>query len=200
MNVPNFLTLLRIAIIPIFIIIFYLPFKWVNIVCALLFAFAAFTDWFDGYLARKLKQVSPFGTFFDPVADKLIVTLALVLLVGKHGSAVLALPAAIIIGREITVSALREWMAEIGLREQVAVSNLGKWKTALQMIAIFLLLLFNVNVNPTENAIAFFLVILGYVLIYVASLFTLWSMVIYFKAAWPSLKFKKMLDEVNHQR
>jgi CDP-diacylglycerol--glycerol-3-phosphate 3-phosphatidyltransferase len=144
------------------------------------FAFAAATDWLDGYLARRLEQSTPFGAFLDPVADKLMVAVALVLLVQAHANLWLTLPAAVIIGREIVISALREWMAELGARAQVAVSNLGKWKTAAQMLALVILL-----ANPPAFT---FWVVLGYVLLIIAAGLTLWSMVQYLRAAWPHLK------------
>ena len=143
------------------------------------FAIAAATDWLDGYLARRLQQSTPFGAFLDPVADKLMVAVALVLLVEEHANLWLTLPAVIIIGREIVVSALREWMAELGARAQVAVSNLGKWKTAAQMLALVILL-----ANPPLMT---FWVILGYVLLIISAALTLWSMVHYLLAAWPHL-------------
>src|SRR6476660_8095219 len=120
-SIPNLLTLLRISLIPIFVLVFYLPFEWHYIASAIIFAIAAATDWLDGYLARKLQQVSPLGAFLDPVADKLIVAVALVLLVQSHASAWLAIPSAVIVGREIVISALREWMAELGKRQRVGV-------------------------------------------------------------------------------
>ena len=128
MNIPNLLTVLRVLLIPIIILLFYLPFAWSYLAASAVFTIAAVTDWLDGYLARRLEQGTPFGAFLDPVADKLMVAVALVLLVEEHANLWLTLPAAIIIGREIVVSALREWMAELGARAQVAVSNLGKWK------------------------------------------------------------------------
>ena len=140
MNIPNLITVLRVLLIPIFILLFYLPYQWSYLASASVFAFAAATDWLDGYLARRLEQSTPFGAFLDPVADKLMVAVALVLLVQEHGNLWLTLPAAVIIGREIVVSALREWMAELGARAHVAVSNLGKWKTAAQMLALVILL------------------------------------------------------------
>ena len=140
MTIPTLLTLLRIALIPVLIIVFYLPYGWVPIASAMVFSLAAITDWLDGYLARKLKQVSAFGAFLDPVADKLMVATALVLIVQDMPSAWIVVPAVIIIGREITVSALREWMAEIGASSAVAVNNLGKIKTAAQMTALIMLL------------------------------------------------------------
>ena len=179
-NIPNILTLLRILLIPVFVAVFYLPVGWSNSACALVFALAAVTDWFDGYLARRWGQVSPLGAFLDPVADKLMVAVALILLVQAEPAPELALPAAIIIGREITISALREWMAELGARAAVAVSMIGKFKTAAQMVAILLLIyhqpLFGLPVRE-----------IGYVLLYLAAALTLWSMLVYLRAAWPSL-------------
>ena len=139
-SLPNILTLARIAMIPVFVVMFYLPVSWSNVACAGIFGLAALTDWLDGYLARKWQQTSAFGAFLDPVADKLMVATALILLVEQEPSPILAIPAAVIIGREITVSALREWMAELGERAQVAVNSLGKFKTIAQMIALLLLL------------------------------------------------------------
>ncbi|AJE21464.1 CDP-diacylglycerol--glycerol-3-phosphate 3-phosphatidyltransferase [Azotobacter chroococcum] len=179
MNIPNILTILRVLLIPVFILLFYLPFTWSYLAASAVFTFAAITDWFDGYLARRLQQSTPFGAFLDPVADKLIVAVALVLLVGEHANLWLTLPAIIIIGREIMVSALREWMAELGARAQVAVSSLGKWKTTAQMVALVLLL-----ANPP---LLTFWVMLGYALLIVAAALTLWSMTQYLLAAWPHL-------------
>ncbi len=135
-SLPNLLTLMRIALIPIFIGVFYLPFTWAHSAAAIIFALASFTDWLDGYLARKLKLLSPFGAFLDPVADKLLVASSLLLLVGANEVHYITLPAIVIVGREIVISALREWMAEIGSRASVAVGYVGKVKTALQMIAL----------------------------------------------------------------
>jgi CDP-diacylglycerol--glycerol-3-phosphate 3-phosphatidyltransferase len=180
MNIPNLITVLRVLLIPIFILLFYLPYHWSYMAASSVFAFAAATDWLDGYLARRLEQSTPFGAFLDPVADKLMVAVALVLLVQTHASLWLTLPAAVIIGREIVISALREWMAEIGARAQVAVSNMGKWKTAAQMLALVILL-----ANPPAFT---FWVVLGYVLLLVAAGLTLWSMIQYLRAAWPHLK------------
>lgn len=180
MGIPNLLTLLRILLIPVFILLFYLPFRGSHIVAAIIFTFAAMTDWLDGYLARSLKQVSKLGTFLDPVADKLIVVTALVLLVGDHALPYLAIPSAVIVGREIMVSALREWMAEIGKRAHITVSRLGKIKTAVQMLALIFLLLYKPG-----GWIVFS--IFGYFLLYLAALLTLWSMCIYLKAAWHDL-------------
>ena len=126
MNIPNSLTLIRILLIPVFVLVFYLPYKWTHLAASGLFALGAITDWLDGYLARKLDQTSVFGAFLDPVADKLLVATALVLLVQADPRAWLAIIAAIIIGREIAVSALREFMAEMGQRSQVKVATVGK--------------------------------------------------------------------------
>ena len=183
-NIPNLLTLLRIALIPVFVVLFYLPYDWIHLATTLVFALAAVTDWFDGYLARRLGQTSAFGAFLDPVADKLMVAVALVTLVdenptGLHG-ALLAMPAAVIIGREIAVSALREWMAEVGERAQVAVSVIGKIKTTAQMIAL-LFLLYQKPIGMLDT------LTLGLVALYVAAILTLWSMIIYLRAAWPIL-------------
>lgn len=181
MNIPNLLTFLRIFLIPIFVLVFYLPFENSHIVTAIIFSFAALTDWLDGYLARTLHQTSKLGAFLDPVADKLIVAVALVLLVGEKDLPYLAIPAAVIVSREIVVSALREWMAEVGNRTSVAVSFLGKIKTAVQMIALILLLAY----KPGE-----FLWFgkAGYILLYIAAILTLWSMLIYLKAVWRELR------------
>ncbi|WP_263263737.1 CDP-diacylglycerol--glycerol-3-phosphate 3-phosphatidyltransferase [Pseudomonas sp. RIT-PI-S] len=179
MNIPNILTVLRVALIPIFILLFYLPYHWSYLAASSVFAVAAATDWLDGYLARRLEQSTPFGAFLDPVADKLMVAVALVLLVQAHANMWLTLPAAVIIGREIVVSALREWMAELGARAQVAVSSLGKWKTAAQMVALIILL-----GNPPALT---FIVLVGYALLLISAALTLWSMVNYLRAALPHL-------------
>jgi CDP-diacylglycerol--glycerol-3-phosphate 3-phosphatidyltransferase len=186
-NAPNILTLLRILLIPVFIVIYFLPYHWTPLLAVILFVAAALTDWLDGYLARRLNQVSPFGAFLDPVADKLMVASALVLLTTdvRIQSQVLdhrlfAAVVVIIIGREIAISALREWMAELGERARVAVSFLGKFKTIGQMIAIPFLLY-------RENLFGLPILRIGEWLLYVAAGMTLWSMVIYLRAAWPSL-------------
>jgi CDP-diacylglycerol--glycerol-3-phosphate 3-phosphatidyltransferase len=180
MNIPNLLTVLRVLLIPVFILLFYLPFTWSYWAASGVFAFAGFTDWLDGYLARRLKQSTAFGAFLDPVADKLMVCVALVLLVAEHSSLWLTLPAVIIIGREIVISALREWMAELGARAQVAVSRLGKWKTAAQMLSLVILL-----GNPPQMS---FWVGMGFLLLIIAAGLTLWSMVVYLLAAMPHLR------------
>ncbi|MGA7981216.1 MAG: CDP-diacylglycerol--glycerol-3-phosphate 3-phosphatidyltransferase [Chromatiaceae bacterium] len=179
-NTPNLLTLLRILLIPVFVAVFYVPLSWARVACALVFGAAALTDWLDGYLARRWQQTSPLGAFLDPVADKLMVAIALVLLVQADPRAALALPAAVIVGREITVSALREWMAELGARSRVAVSMGGKFKTTTQMVAIFLLVLRDSLLGVPVYGV-------GMVLLYIAAALTLWSMMRYLRAAWPSL-------------
>lgn len=177
MNLANQLTLMRICMIPLFVVVFYLPFGWAHIVTAIIFSVAAITDWADGYVARKYNQSTPFGAFLDPVADKLMVAIALLLLVTlHHDSAWFVVAAAVIVGREIVISALREWMAAVGQRASVAVSSIGKIKTTLQMTAIIVLLM-NVPV----------LIPLGFVALAGAAALTLWSMILYLRAAWPFL-------------
>ena len=175
-NLPTLITLMRIALIPLLTVVFYLPWTYSNVACTGIFILAGLTDWLDGYLARKMQMETPFGAFLDPVADKLMVAMVLVLIVQQQGSAFLTIPAAIIIGREITIASLREWMAEIGQRATVKVSQLAKWKTAIQMVSIGMLLyredLLGIPINS-----------LGYVLLYIAAFLTLWSMVAYLRAA-----------------
>ena len=184
LNLPNILTFARIAAIPVFVVVFYLPMPWTNEAATVLFTIAAVTDWVDGYLARKWKQTSAFGAFLDPVADKLMVAVVLVLLVQREATPWLAIPAAVIIGREIAVSALREWMAELGERAQVAVSVVGKFKTTAQMIALILLVYRDdIWIFPTE--------IVGYVMLYIAAGLTLWSMILYLQAALPMFLGKR---------
>ena len=181
LNIPNQLTLARLALIPLFVLFFYLPYPWANEAAALTFMAAGFTDWLDGYLARRMGLTSRFGAFLDPVADKVMVAVALVLIVQAEPSPWVALPAVVIVSREIVISALREWMAEIGRRTAVAVSRVGKVKTAAQMGALLLLLYREPLLGlPIREA--------GVVLLQVAAALTLWSMVIYLKAAWPELK------------
>ena len=182
-NIPILLTWLRIILIPLLVAIYYVPGSWLlgigrDGAAVIVFVVASITDWFDGYLARLWKETSAFGAFLDPVADKLMVAAALIILV--YLDRVGALIAVVIIGREITISALREWMAQIGAHKSVAVSMIGKVKTAAQMSAIPLLLYY--------EPIAWFNVQLaGTVLIYVAAVLTLWSMVFYMRMAWPYL-------------
>ncbi|MCC6208068.1 MAG: CDP-diacylglycerol--glycerol-3-phosphate 3-phosphatidyltransferase [Gammaproteobacteria bacterium] len=180
MTTPTLLTLVRIGLIPVLALFFYLPWELSRPVTALIFTLASITDWLDGYLARKLNQTSAFGAFLDPVADKLMVAVALVLLVQASPTPWLAIPAAVIIGREIAVSALRERMAELGKGGDVAVSMIGKIKTGSQMVAIILLLY-------QDSVLGFPVEMAGYVLVYVAASLTLWSMVVYLTRAWPTL-------------
>ncbi|MBU0745061.1 MAG: CDP-diacylglycerol--glycerol-3-phosphate 3-phosphatidyltransferase [Gammaproteobacteria bacterium] len=182
MSIPNLLTYLRLALVPAIVFAFYLPGKFGHMLAAIIFAVAAVTDFIDGYLARNLNQTTRFGAFLDPVADKLVVTIALILVVGELGKAYMAIPAAVIIGREIAISALREWMADIGKRTSVAVSYIGKLKTTLQMLAVGLLLLYCPKCSYGDKYL-----ILGLILLYLAAGMTLWSMYMYLKAAWPDL-------------
>jgi len=179
-TIPNILTYLRIILIPFFVASYYLPFSWSNELATFLFTFAAITDWLDGYLARRWHQTSPLGAFLDPVADKLMVAAALIVLVQAHPTIFMVVPALVIIGREITISALREWMAELGARAQVAVSVMGKFKTAAQMVALVLLIY-------KDDLFGLPIFTIGYVLLYIAVVLTLWSMMVYLQAAWPSL-------------
>lgn len=181
LTLPNILTLVRIALLPCFAVCYHLPFARAPIAAAAIFGIAALTDWADGFLARRLNQTSRFGAFLDPVADKLMVVVVLVILLQAQPSLWLALPVAVIIGREIAVSALREWMAEIGARKKVAVSNLGKVKTVLQMSALVLLI-----IGAADEAPVWFYWI-GMTMLYVAMVMTLWSMVVYLVLAWPDL-------------
>ncbi len=182
LNIPNTLTLLRILLVPVLVVVFYVPFHNHLLVAAVIFGLAAVTDWFDGYLARRLGQMTAFGAFLDPVADKLMVVIALVLLVERHDTLMFTLAACVIIGREIVISALREWMAELGERTSVAVSYIGKIKTAFQMVAITALL----AIDPATNES--WLLALCYLVLYIAAVLTLWSMVVYLKAAWTVIK------------
>ncbi|NJA05054.1 CDP-diacylglycerol--glycerol-3-phosphate 3-phosphatidyltransferase [Methylococcaceae bacterium WWC4] len=180
-TIPTYLTLLRIALIPLLAIVFYLPWDYSKLACTSIFLVAGLTDWLDGYLARKMDMQTAFGAFLDPVADKLMVAFVLVLLVQAEANPYLAIPAAVIIGREIAIASLREWMAEIGQRAKVKVSQLGKWKTTAQMAAISLLLyrddLFGLPINS-----------MGYWLLYLSAVLTLWSMVNYLVAAFSTIK------------
>jgi CDP-diacylglycerol---glycerol-3-phosphate 3-phosphatidyltransferase len=181
MTIPTLLTIARMVMIPVFIVVYIIPAGWSHPAAAALFGIAAITDWFDGYLARRWNQTTRFGAFLDPVADKLIIVSALVLLIGSHGNLLLSLPALVIIGREIVVSALREWMAEMNRRGLVAVSWMGKIKTIAQIVATVVLLAY----PPDPNLL---MVAIGYVLMYVAAALTLWSMAVYLRAAWPTLR------------
>lgn len=190
-NLPNILTMLRVLLIPVFVLLFYLPNPGSNLLAAFVFVVAAFTDLLDGYLARKLQQTTKFGAFLDPVADKIIVCTALVLIVEfysvkagnyfEHINLLVSIPAIVIISREIVVSALREWMAEIGARAQVAVNWVGKWKTAIQMTAITGLI-WRQNEPIIYGSIA---------LLLVATVLTIWSMVMYLRAAFKTVDIQE---------
>jgi cardiolipin synthase len=186
-NFPILLTWLRVALIPLVVGVFYLPNTMLtplekNLASTIIFIVAAVTDWFDGFLARRWNQTSAFGAFLDPVADKLMVAGALLVLV--EWNRVNAVIAFIIIGREITISALREWMAQIGASKSVAVSSLGKIKTAAQMIAIPMLLFYGELFGVIDT------ILWGRVLLLIAAILTVWSMFYYLQKAWPLIKEK----------
>ena len=186
-NIPIFLTWLRVALIPLVVGVFYLPTHWLpladrNLAATLVFIVAAVTDWFDGFLARRWNQTSAFGAFLDPVADKLMVAGALLVLVQL--GRVNAVIAFIIIGREIAISALREWMAQIGASKSVAVSSIGKIKTAAQMTAIPLLLFHDILFGLLDTHVW------GERLVWIAAVLTVWSMLYYLRLAWPLIKEK----------
>ena len=173
LNIPTLLTLFRVIMIPFFVVAFYLPFVWAPLACALIFVFAAVTDWFDGFLARRWKQTTRFGAFLDPVADKVMVATALVLVTEHYHVWWITLPAATMIAREIIISALREWMAEIGKRSSVAVSWIGKVKTSAQMLSLVALLW-----RPDG-----YVIVAGVIALYIAAVLTFWSMFQYLNAA-----------------
>ena len=184
-TIPNLLTLLRVSLIPVIVLLYCLPID--GTYAAAVFLLAGLTDWLDGFLARTLAQISRFGEFLDPVADKLMVVFALILLVGDRQLAdalltplIFTLVAAVVIGREIAVSALREWMAEMGERGVVAVGHVGKVKTTIQIIAVTLLL-------TKDDLGEFPSLMIGEILFYVAGGLTLWSMTLYLRVAWPTL-------------
>jgi CDP-diacylglycerol--glycerol-3-phosphate 3-phosphatidyltransferase/cardiolipin synthase len=180
-NLANILTWIRIAAIPVIVYCFFSSMDFARPIAGIVFGLAAITDMLDGYAARKLGQTSRFGEFLDPVADKLMVTVVLVLLVQSDPRIVVALIAMIIIGREITVSALREWMAGLGARQQDKVSVAGKVKTTLQMFGIAFMVyqrdMFGLEIYDV-----------GFILLLAAAGMTLWSMIIYLRAAWPSMQ------------
>ncbi len=187
-NLPTWLTLFRVGLLPVMVAAFYLPFPGHNITAAIVFILAAFTDWLDGYLARRMNLTSAFGAFLDPVADKLMVAVTLFLLVQSHPTAgwsgiVMAITAAIIVGREISVSALREWMAEIGMSATVKVALVGKLKTVMQMVALVVLI-----VQHEKEASALRLYHIGEALLVIAGVLTIWSGLYYLRAAWPMLR------------
>lgn len=182
MNLPNIITLSRIIMIPVMVFCYYLwPADNAHYVAAWVFMIASFTDFFDGYLARRLNQSTPLGAFLDPVADKLSVVIALALLIEHYNSLLLTFPALVIIGREVVISALREWMAELGQSANVAVSYIGKVKTLVQMSSITMVMGF---------AEDHWMGILGMIGLYAAAILTVWSMVQYLQAAWPQLMQK----------
>lgn len=180
LTVPTILTLFRIFLIPVFVIAFYWPGQDAQMWAAMIFAIASITDWLDGYLARTLKQESAFGAFLDPVADKLMVVVAIVLLVEANPSPWIAVPSLIIISREISVSALREWMAELGNRATVKVSFVAKAKTTVQLFSLVLMIYHAplLGLSMFQVGLAFY---------YLAAILTIYSMVCYLKAAWPFL-------------
>jgi CDP-diacylglycerol--glycerol-3-phosphate 3-phosphatidyltransferase len=180
LTLPTAITLFRIALIPLFVVVFYLPFRWVNEVAFAIFALAGFSDWVDGYLARTMQQESRFGAFLDPVADKLMVVVVIVLLVQANPSIYVALPSLIIIAREISVSALREWMAQLGSSASVKVSFVGKAKTLTQMASLGLM----IYADPLMSLPVFEIGLATY---YVAAILTIYSMIIYLRAAWPTI-------------
>ncbi len=182
MNLPTFLTLLRIFVIPLVVIFYYLPFPWAHPLSAMIFLLACITDWLDGYLARRFQMTTKLGAFLDPIADKLLVVVVLVVVVERHLILGLAIPAAVIVGREVAISGLREWMAEIGKRTSVAVTFVAKIKTSLQMIALILLLWY----SPATHFE--WILWLGALFLCVAAVLTLWSMIVYIKLAWPDFK------------
>lgn len=177
LNIPTWLTLFRIILIPFFVLFFYFPFHWAPFVCTFLFVIAALTDWFDGFLARLWQQTTRFGAFLDPVADKIMVVTALVLVTEYYHTWWVTLPTVTMIAREIIISSLREWMAEVGKRSCVAVSWIGKFKTAAQMLSL-VGLLWHPNIQIEVIAI---------VLLYFAAILTFWSMFQYLSGAWKNL-------------
>ena len=187
LNIPNMVTLFRLVLIPILIIAFLLPgYPYKPAILATIFFFASVSDLVDGYLARLLKQESAFGAFLDPVADKLTVATAMILLLYEHPNLLMLFPTLVIIGRELAISALREWMASLGAQDTVKVNFIGKLKTVSQLWAIGFLMYF-VPIGTFKPSI------IGYVLLYFATILTLWSMVVYLKAAWPSILGKQKL-------
>ncbi len=189
-NFPTWLTLFRVLLLPVMILVYYshamyngIPLRFANIGAAVIFVLASMTDWFDGWLARRWNQTSNFGAFLDPVADKLMVAVTLFLLVQSHSTPLMAIVSAIIVGREIGVSALREWMASIGLRSRVRVAMVGKIKTVMQMVAIVVLLL-----EHDRDAALLRYWNVGESLLVIAAGLTIWSGIMYLRAAWPSFR------------
>ena len=181
-NIPTLFTFFRILLIPVFVVVFYIPDAG-NIIACIIFIIAAITDWLDGYLARKLMQTSKLGEFLDPVADKLLVVVALVMVVSEYHSIIISLPAAIIIGREVAISALREWMSAIGKSIQLKVIKVAKIKTCLQLIALAMLIAYNDKAN-------IYIITSAVILLYISAVLTIWSMISYLKHAWPHLTLR----------
>jgi CDP-diacylglycerol---glycerol-3-phosphate 3-phosphatidyltransferase len=181
LTIPTMLTLFRIALIPVLVVVFYLPYSWTSFAAAFIFALGAVTDWLDGWIARRYGMYSAFGAFLDPVADKLAVAVALILIVQQHATIFMALITAIIIGREITISALREWMAEIGQKARVRVVAVAKVKTIVQMVALVMLLY-------RQPLFGLPILAIGEVLLAIAAGLTLWSGIAYLRAAWPAMR------------
>lgn len=183
-TIPNIITLIRVLLIPVFVVVYFLDWRWAHQAAAFIFWFAAITDWIDGYLARKLQQTSKFGAFLDPVADKLIVATALLMITHSYASVWITVPAILLLAREVYVSALREWMGQSGLSELVKVSFMGKAKTMAQMLALIGLL----SELEVFMGITIYWVSLGYILLYFAAILSTWSMITYTVAALPSLR------------
>ncbi|CAI8245487.1 MAG: CDP-diacylglycerol--glycerol-3-phosphate 3-phosphatidyltransferase [Glaciecola sp. HTCC2999] len=192
-TLPNLITMFRVLLIPVFVTVYFLDWRWAHEAGAFIFWFAAITDWFDGYLARKLKQSSAFGAFLDPVADKLIVAAALLMITHTYQTLWITIPAIILLSREVYVSSLREWMGQMGLSSNVKVSFIGKLKTTAQMLALIGLL------SGMEYVLDFriFWVSLGYILLYIATILSLWSMWIYTAAAIPALTGKMATKDID---
>lgn len=187
LTLPTILTLFRIGLLPVIVIVFYLPeyypntARWSNIATAAIFVAAALTDWLDGWIARRFNMSSAFGAFLDPVADKLMVAVALVLIVQQNPTPLMAVTSAIIVGREISISALREWMAELGQRAKVGVAWIGKLKTVMQIVAIVVCL-------HQRDLPELRLYRIGEGLLVVAAVLTIWSALVYVRAAWPAMR------------
>jgi CDP-diacylglycerol--glycerol-3-phosphate 3-phosphatidyltransferase len=203
LNLPTWLTLFRVLLLPVIVVVFYshdvlaaIPLPAANIAAVVVFALASVTDWLDGWVARRFHMESAFGAFLDPVADKLMIAVILFMLVQSHPTALLAVTSAVIVGREIAVSALREWMAVVGERGRVKVQWVGKFKTVMQIIAI-LILLWERNKNATSAFLRLWNV--GEVLLVVAAILTIWSGIAYMKAAWPALKGGRMPSAGNQK-
>lgn len=183
MSIANMLTLMRIVLIPLFFVSFYLLGEYGNLIATFIFVVAAITDWLDGYLARSYNETTKFGAFLDPFADKLLVVCALIMVIGEMHSKYFVIPAAIIITREFTISALREWMAQLGKTKKVRVAFLGKIKTGFQLVALPMLIVYKPG-YPIE------ILYIGEFILYCSACLALWSMIFYIKAVWPDLTFR----------